>query len=383
MSLLIHDLSREDWEKVKDRYEGWDVVDANGAIYPCVGCFCCWAKTPGECVIKDGYSGMGERIHKADKVTVISRYTYGGFSGAVKNVFDRSLGYVLPQFEISGNETHHKRRYDEDKEFTFIFYGHGISEEEKASAVRYVTAVCANVRSHVGSLEFWETEEKYPRHSTGNIGAEKTSATVFLNGSMRGTGGNSGKIAAKVAELLNTETEAVELRKHLSEMDGLVEKLEDAGTMILCMPLYVDGVPSQMIRLMETFERSYKGGSKKIYLISNMGLYESSQLVNIFGAVKQWCGRMGFEFCGGLGVSAGELQGVLMQALPFRIGPTKNIARGVVKLARAANSGEKTEDVFAEPHLFPRRLFMWIANYSWNINARKNGIRPKDLYRQL
>ena len=383
MPLLIHDLSQQDWEKVKERYDGWDIVDANGENHPCIGCFSCWAKTPGKCVIKDGFDRMGERIHKADKVTVISRYTYGGFSGAVKNVFDRSLGYVLPQFEISGNEPHHKRRYDEDKEFTFIFYGHDLSEEEKASAERYVTAVCANVRSHVGSLEFWETEEKYPRHPAGGYVGEVPSKTVFLNGSMRGAGGNSGKIAAKVEELLNTETETVELRKHLNDLDGLVDKLKDAGTMILCMPLYVDGIPSQMIRLMETFERTYKGSSKKIYLISNMGLYESSQLVNIFEAVKQWCARMGFEYCGGLGVSAGELQGVLMQVLPFRIGPTKKISQGVGKLAMAINSNEKMEDVFAEPHLFPRRLFMWIANYSWNVNARNNGISPKDLYRQL
>ena len=92
---------------------------------------------------------------------------------------------------------------------------------------------------------------------------------------------------------------------------------------------------------------------------------------------------MGFEYCGGLGVSAGELQGVLMQALPFRIGPTKKISQGVGKLARAINSNEQMEDVFAEPHLFPRRLFMWIANYSWKVNARNNGISPKDLYRQL
>ena len=383
MALLIHDLSHKDWEIVKEQFEDWDVVDANEDNHPCVGCFSCWAKTPGECVIKDGFNRMGERIHKADKVTVISRYTYGGFSGAVKNVFDRSLGYVLPQFEISGNETHHKRRYDEDKEFTFIFYGHGLSEEEKASAVRYVTAVCANVRSHVDAVEFWETEEKYPHHADENSEGTKYSKTVFLNGSMRGAGGNSGKIAARVAELLNTETETAELRKHLNDLDGLVEKLKDTGTLILCMPLYVDGIPSQMIRLMETFERTYKGSSKKIYLISNMGLYESSQLINIFEAVKQWCSRMGFEYCGGIGVSAGELQGVLMQALPLRIGPTKKISQGVEKLAKAINSGEKTEDIFAEPHLFPRRLFMWIANYSWNVNARNNGISPKDLYRQL
>jgi hypothetical protein len=92
---------------------------------------------------------------------------------------------------------------------------------------------------------------------------------------------------------------------------------------------------------------------------------------------------MGFEYCGGLGVSAGELQGVLMQHLPFRIGPTAAIAQGAEKLAAAIDNGEKTGDIFAEPKMFPRKLFVIVANRSWDVNARKNGISPKDLYRQL
>lgn len=381
MPLLIHDLRRQDWEKVRERYDGWDIVDANGENHPCIGCFSCWAKTPGECVIKDGFDRMGERIHRAEKVTVISRYTYGGFSGAVKNVFDRSLGYVLPQFEISGNETHHKRRYEEDKEFTFIFYGEGLGDREKTSAERYVKAVCANVRSHVGKVEFFETEERYRDHSGSD--EVRPSGIAVLNGSMRGAAGNSGKIAAKMTELMKGPAESIELRSYLKDLDGLVGKLSDFGTIVLAMPLYVDGLPSQVIRLMEEFEKNYNGGSRKIYIVSNMGLYESSQLRNMFETVRQWCGRMGFEYCGGLGVSAGELQGVLMRHLPFRIGPTAAIAQGAEKLAAAIDNGGKTEDIFAEPRMFPRKLFMLVANRSWNVNARKNGISPRDLYRQL
>ncbi|MBQ4000094.1 MAG: flavodoxin, partial [Oscillospiraceae bacterium] len=112
-------------------------------------------------------------------------------------------------------------------------------------------------------------------------------------------------------------------------------------------------------------------------------LYESSQLQNMFESVRQWCDRMGFEYFGGLGVSAGELQGVLMQYLPFRIGPTAAIAQGAEKLAVAIDNREKTGDIFAEPRMFPRKLFMLVANRSWDVNARKNGISPKDLYRQL
>ena len=383
MSLLIHDLSPDEWAKISQEYEGWDAVSGPDTPRPCVGCFKCWCRTPGECVIKDELGDMGARIHHADKVTVISRYTYGGFSGKVKNVFDRSLGYVLPQFEITRGETHHRRRYEEDKEFDFIFYGHDLKEEQRKAAERYVNAVCANIRGHVGKLEFRETED------TGNI-TERDSAgpvpsqrTVMLNGSMRGVKGNSGKLAGKLSGMLDRRPETVELRKYLTDMGKLVKELEDAGTIILCMPLYVDGMPSQVIRFMETFEKEYRGGSKKVYLVSNMGLYESSQLRNLFGSVKQWCGRMGFEYCGGIGASAGELIGVLMQYLPFSIGPTRNIYKGMKKLSAAINAGESTEDVFAEPHLFPRRLFMWIANYSWDVNAKANGIKPADLYRQL
>ena len=94
--------------------------------------FCCWRKTPGECVIKDGYENMGALIHHADEVVVISKYTYGGFSSFVKNAFDRCIAYVLPQFEVIKGETHHKRRYDEDKAFTFIFYGFSFHKHSRS-----------------------------------------------------------------------------------------------------------------------------------------------------------------------------------------------------------------------------------------------------------
>lgn len=383
MNLLIHDLDNSEWEKIKSEYDGWDIVTADDGIRPCIGCFSCWAKTPGECVLKDGFNLMGQKIHNADSVTVISRYTYGGFSGKVKNIFDRSLGYVLPQFELSSGETHHKKRYEEDKEFTFIFYGPELTEEKKDSAKRYVEAVCANVRSHVKEVIFRETAEwgkKIQRECDPAEGPEKT---AILVASMRGMSGNTGKLARKLISQLDETPDIVELKNYLNDLSGLVNTLEKYSTLLLCMPLYVDGIPSQMIRLLESFESEYNGRKKKIYLISNMGLYESSQLRNLFESVKQWCMVMGFDYCGGVGISAGELIGVLMQYLPFRFGFTGKIARAIDRLAEAIREGSNTEDIFAEPFMFPRILFMLIANYSWNVNARKNGIKPAELYRRL
>ena len=381
MGLVIHDLSPEEWADVSRDYPGWTVVSDRGTIRPCTGCFGCWNRTPGKCVIPDGYEDMGVLIHRADEVTVISRYTFGGFSGFVKNVFDRCLGYVLPQFELSGGESHHRKRYDEDKPWTFVFYGGPLTEEEKESARRYVKAVCANIRGHVREVRFIEDgTAAVPAARTAPGGPGKV---LLLNGSMRHRTGNSAALSRELAGSLHRETRTLPLTPYLGRFPELLPALEECTDLVLCLPLYVDGLPSQVIRFMEWTRSEYRGGAKRVYLLANMGLYETGQLENLFSAVRQWCAAMGFPYCGGLGVSAGEVVGVLMRSLPFGLGPTRAAARGVAKLAGAVDAGVRTEDVFAGLTAFPRSLFILIANRSWNAAAKKNGITPKDLYRQL
>ncbi len=381
MNLLIHDLSPERWAQIKEDYEGWTVVSEDRPIRPCVGCFGCWNRTPGACVVKDGFENMGLLIHRADEVKVISRCTYGGFSGFVKNVFDRSLAYVLPQFELVGGETHHKKRYAEDKPFSFVFYGPALTEAEKACAERYVRAVCTNIRGHVKSVSFRDcADEERPVRSAAPC---EPGRTVLLIGSMRGMTGNSGKLARELAKSLRREPELLLLRDFRKDPGALLSALERAENLVVCMPLYVDGIPSQVIRLMERMERSFRGGGKRIYVLANMGLYESRQLRNLFSAVKLWADAMGFSYCGGLGISAGELVGVLMEHVPFRKGTTRNMAREMARLAEAVDAGLAIPDLTAEPWAFPRGLYIAIANTSWNRSAKANGIRPAELYRRL
>lgn len=382
MNLVIHDLNPEEWNKISEQYAGWSVISDEGTILPCTGCFSCWNRNPGECVIPDGYENMGYLIHHAGEVVVISRYTYGGFSGFVKNVFDRCLGYVLPQFEVISGETHHKKRYDEDKPFTFIFYGSELNDDEKESARRYVQAVCANIRGHVKDLIFRECGPSEAGRISEAPASGPPDRVILLNGSMRSADGNSAKLARRLAAQLRVDHEIIDLKDHMNDMDPLADILTDAPAIVLCVPLYVDGLPAQVIRLLETMERR-KGIQKKIYVLANMGLYESGQLTNLFSAVRQWCGRMGCEYCGGLGVSAGELLGTLMKALPFRSGPTKKAAAGMDLLSYAINLGSFAGDIYAEPYRFPRSLYIYIANTNWNITAIRNGIRPRDLYRRL
>ena len=381
MNLVIHDLEPAAWETRRAEYDGWEVISDNGTIRPCTGCFCCWHKTPGQCVIRDGYDNMGALIHNAAEVTVISRYTYGGFSSFVKNVFDRSLGFVLPQFEIVSGETHHKKRYEEDKPFNFIFHGPPLSPEEKQSAQRYVQAVCTNIRGSVKKLVFLETEERpaAPYRALSGAGGK----VFLLNASERFVSGNSAKLAEKLVSRLEKESEITALHNYSARIPELFPLLDTASDLVLCMPLYVDGLPSQLIRFMEQARKEYRGSSIRVYALANMGLYESRQLQNLFEAVRQWCDAMQFTYCGGLGVSAGEFVGVIMDALSFEKGPTRPVASGIHRLAAAIDKGEPLEDIYAEPRFIPRPLFMAIANHSWTLQAKKNGIPRSELFRRL
>ena len=121
MKLIIHDFPDEETKRgIREDPADCVLIGDKGTIMPCIGCFGCWKKTPGKCVVSDGYDSMGELIHAADEVIVYSRLTFGGFSGFVKNVFDRSLSYVLPHFELVEGESHHMKRYGETKDFSAL-----------------------------------------------------------------------------------------------------------------------------------------------------------------------------------------------------------------------------------------------------------------------
>ena len=119
----------------------------------CIGCFGCWLKTPGKCIIKDGFEDMGQRLSQVNEFILISKATFGSYSSAVKNVLDRSISYVLPFFEIRNGEMHHGERYHNDLTISALFYG-DMSEEEKRTAENLVKANAVNLNAALGKVHF-------------------------------------------------------------------------------------------------------------------------------------------------------------------------------------------------------------------------------------
>ena len=160
MNLLIHDLSKIEVEKFIGENDDIKVISNNNSIRNCMGCFGCWIKTPGKCVINDDYQNMGALLGAAENVIVISRCFYGGYSPFVKNVIDRSIPYLLPFFKIKQNETHHKQRYCNKFNLIVCFYGSDISNEEKEIATKLVEANAINFDTNRLKINFCENEDE-------------------------------------------------------------------------------------------------------------------------------------------------------------------------------------------------------------------------------
>lgn len=145
MNILIHDLSNEQFQSLFPQANNdICIISDTGTIQHCIGCFGCWIKTPGKCVLKDGYGNMGKLLGESEEVTIISQCFYGCYSPFVKNVLDRSIPWLLPFFKIKNNETHHKRRYRNNIQLAVHFYGENITTEERETAKKLVKANCAN-----------------------------------------------------------------------------------------------------------------------------------------------------------------------------------------------------------------------------------------------
>lgn len=80
-------------------------------INDCRGCFHCWTKTPGECIIADRGREVAEAVANCDVLVFISPVRYGGYNSLLKTAVDRLIPNVSPLFIRIYGETHHARRY--------------------------------------------------------------------------------------------------------------------------------------------------------------------------------------------------------------------------------------------------------------------------------
>src|SRR4030066_1003772 len=76
-------------------------------IASCAGCFGCWTRTPGECVVRDSAHDVPRSYVGSDIVVYATPVTFGGDSCHLKNMLDRFIPVLDPRFPVGGGGGHH------------------------------------------------------------------------------------------------------------------------------------------------------------------------------------------------------------------------------------------------------------------------------------
>lgn len=109
----LHDVSQVIASELEDM--DWEVETfmlRDTEIASCRGCFGCWIRTPGICVIDDAGRDVARAVVRSDLAVYLTPVTFGGYSSELKKAVDRLIPNVSPFFTKIDGEIHHKPRYE-------------------------------------------------------------------------------------------------------------------------------------------------------------------------------------------------------------------------------------------------------------------------------
>ena len=97
-----------------------------------------------------------------------------------------------------------------------------------------------------------------------------------------------------------------------SDHARILEQLRDAQAVVFGLPLYVDGVPSHVLRFMEEMEPFCRenGLKIKVYCVANNGFIEGKQNEPLMQVFEHFCTRAGLLWGGGVGIGGGVMLNV-------------------------------------------------------------------------
>lgn len=270
------------------------------SITACIGCWNCWLKTPGRCVMKDQMVESYPDYINSDVVILLIDTAQGFISHKAKAFLDRTIPHYHPYIKIVNGECHHVTRYKSYPDMVFYYDTEGITtqEEQVIEDYLYRTAyhfqskayrIVKNVNLQLRLLE----SRKAKRHVVDFNSTEPMEKLVIYNGSPRRSGSNSTLILKKVIEALSNRVEIRDLKEE-DKWAEWAEAFKRENHVMFFMPLYVHAMPSHVMGFIEKLQTSR--GSISFFVQS--GFPESSQSHYLEAYFENLALRLGRTYMG-------------------------------------------------------------------------------------
>lgn len=110
--------------------------------------------------------------------------------------------------------------------------------------------------------------------------------------------------------------------RNASDHKRILDELTDADTVVFCLPLYVDSVPSHVLPFLKEMEVFCKESNIRlhIYSISNNGFVEGNQSEPLLRVFQNFCERSNLVWGGGIGIGGGVMLNVTRILFAVQIG---------------------------------------------------------------
>ena len=203
----------------------------------------------------------------------------------------------------------------------------------------------------------------------------------IINGSPKAIKSNSEILGSYLSSLLK-ENEIKEYYSIYARLDDKIKnEIHNSDILIFLFPLYVDGIPSNLLKLLVKFEEEKVVKSEtKIYCIVNNGFYEGKQNRLAILQMKNWCEKVKARWGQGIGVGAGELLPYLKK-YKLGQGPLKNLGNVLDEFSSNILTLKSDEDIYINPNWL-KSLYFFQGTISWILKGRKNNLRVRELFRK-
>jgi len=182
-------------------------------------------------------------------------------------------------------------------------------------------------------------------------------------------------------EFLNNDIEIYELNLNSDEAvsNGFSDTLSKCDTLLLAVPVYIDSIPSHLLKAMVSVEKTDK--SLDVYAISNSGFTGGINCRIALDIVKNWCIELGFNYMGGIGYGGGGSLGAFRD-LKAGEKEKESLFRALELLSDGINNKKSFENYYTSINLSPEK-YRDFANGGWRRAVVKNGLTEKDLFRKV
>ena len=204
---------------------------------------------------------------------------------------------------------------------------------------------------------------------------------IIINGSPKTIKSNSEILGNYLFPLLKENNIKKYYSIYFQLNDKTKNEIYNSDVLIFIFPLYVDGIPSNLLKLLIKFEKENVIRPKtKIYCIVNNGFYEGKQNFLALLHMKNWCKKVNAKWGQGIGIGSGELLPYLKK---FKLGqgPLKNLEKILNRLSRNILTLNSDKNIYINPN-WPKILYFIQGSFSWILKARKNNLKIRELFKK-